>query len=108
MYSSIIAFFSNETSVAASIASFNFPDSASSQFSILLIDLLPDLSVGFTMIGIEKSFIFAISSSLAPATSANFGTDTPFTKNAFLISYLFVDNLVHSRLFPTSPNLSAK
>ena len=104
IYSSTIAFFSNDTSIASLIAVFNFSSSLKS--SILVIDLLPDLSVGFIIIGVFISFI--LDKSLTSDISKNLGTDTPYFWNAFLISYLFVEILVHSKLFPASPNFSAK
>ena len=102
--SSTIASFSKETSIASLIALFIF--SISLDFSIFVIALLPDLSVGFIIIG---NFIFLISEiSLLSFNSINLGTDTPYFLNAFLISNLFVDIFVHSKLFPVSPNFSVK
>ena len=93
IYSSTIAFFSNEFSIAFEIAFSN-----SSFLYILVIALLPDLSVGFTING--YSMLLNLSISLVDATVSNFGVATPASLNAFLISYLFVDLLVHSKEFP--------
>ena len=100
IYSSTIAFFSNEFSIAFEIASSN-----SSFLYIFVIALLPDLSVGFTISGYSISLNFSISS--GEDTISNPGVATPASLKAFLISYLFVDFFVHSKEFPGNPNFSA-